>query len=274
MNGVKFIGRLGNQLFQFSFGYNVSKIRGVTLFYIFYKIGVNKTDIHKYFNLPNFNIFNNSLLKYIYYLKYKPRSQEIVNDFEFEEYNILPNTIIGGYFQSEKYFIESRNELKSNIKVKKVYQKLFNHKYKNLYSNNRVVAIHIRLTDYVDHGNDSLGGKDLTLPFSYYKKVIDSITPLESYKLIFISDNINEVMKYFGCYANTYFENNSAIIDFQIIQNADICILSNSTFAWWAAYLSNKEKPIVYAPKYWLGFKVKKEYPAGIMSVNYNWIDV
>jgi len=49
-----------------------------------------------------------------------------------------------------------------------------------------------------------------------------------------------------------------------------VLILANSTFSWWGAYL-NPNNPVVFAPKYWLGFKVNLEYPKGIMSVDWNW---
>jgi hypothetical protein len=46
--------------------------------------------------------------------------------------------------------------------------------------------------------------------------------------------------------------------------NADICILSNSTFGWWGAYL-NPKKPEIIASKYWLGRAQKKEYPTNVV---------
>jgi hypothetical protein len=36
-------------------------------------------------------------------------------------------------------------------------------------------------------------------------------------------------------------------------------ILSPSSFGWWGSYLM-KDRDIVFAPKYWLGFESKVEY--------------
>jgi hypothetical protein len=56
--------------------------------------------------------------------------------------------------------------------------------------------------------------------------------------------------------------------------NADKLIISNSSFAWWGTYL-NKKNAEVFAPRYWLGFKIRKEYPVGIFnSLNWNLVEV
>jgi len=71
---------------------------------------------------------------------------------------------------------------------------------------------------------------------------------------------------------NALFANNDMITDFQIIMNADACIISNSSFAWWAAYLNSKKDKKIYCPEHWLGFKIKREYPENIIPGE--WIKV
>jgi|SRR5690606_1802039 len=62
------------------------------------------------------------------------------------------------------------------------------------------------------------------------------------------------------------------------LQNAKALIISNSSFAWWAANL-NPKKPLVLVPNFWLGFKIKKEFPYSgdktqhiISSAHYSYI--
>jgi hypothetical protein len=57
--------------------------------------------------------------------------------------------------------------------------------------------------------------------------------------------------------------------------NADVCILSNSSFSWWGAWLNTKPGKVIYGPQNWLGFGKNDEYPAGISTnLPVNWISL
>ena len=99
----------------------------------------------------------------------------------------------------------------------------------------KIVTIHIRKTDYTDLGHLNLGRADLSLPFSYYHNVIAKIHNGNNH-YIFISDDPALIAGEFDYLKDKYISNDNAIVDFQHMLNADICIIANSTFSWWAAY--------------------------------------
>lgn len=135
--------------------------------------------------------------------------------------------------------------------------------------------VHIRRTDYLFFGKESLGGKNMCLPDGYFINCLNKIKNINDYLIIFISDDIIYARKRFSnMYFKAQFESNDEIIDFQLLMYADVLVISNSTFAWWAAYLNQKPNKIVYAPKYWLGFKKKIEYPVNILHPNWIVVEV
>ena len=158
------------------------------------------------------------------------------------------------------------------LKLKEKYIREYNAKYGELFNNNKIVVVHIRRTDYMSYGERRK--RDISLPLAYFKKRLDAIENLNEYQVIFVSDDTDKVKKVFKAQSNFTFSNNSEIIDFQLIQNADISIISNSTFAWWAAYLNSKKYKKVYAPKDWFGFRIGRDHPKGIMTDKFIWCDV
>ena len=88
-----------------------------------------------------------------------------------------------------------------------------------------------------------------------------------------IGDDTEFLKKKFSSNTHFLFEKNDEITDFQILMNANIVISSNSSFAWWGCFLNRRQNKKVFAPKYWLGFKVKQEYPVGIMVKDWEWIE-
>jgi len=170
-----------------------------------------------------------------------------------------------GYFQGEYYFEGICEDLKALFTIKPNFQEQYINKYSYLLSNDRFIVIHIRRTDYIDMGWD--------IPKEYYQYALSKIENIEQYDIYFIGDDMESVNRDFSSVPNAHFERNSSIVDFQLIQHAPIAIISNSSFAWWAAYLSHKEKPRIIAPKYWLGYNERQTKPFFIETKKFEWID-
>ena len=241
-------GRLGNQLFQYSFAICIRKYFKVISFY------------HYKFVIKIFN-----LLKYFKHFK-------IIKQDVSERNNHILNLVVNdahyyGCFQSTDYFFNNEQLLKQSYKIKNKYIKGFKSKYGNLIKN-KTLVIHYRIGDFEIFGGIETGGVNLCLPDVYYENALKLVEKKEDYDLIIVTDDIEAAKSKLPNIKNKTIISDSEINDFQLLMHADILIISNSTFAWWGAYLNTKNAK-VYAPEYWLGFKIKKEFPYNIIPDNF-----
>lgn len=269
---IKLNGRLGNQMFQYAFAYASARLLGTSFFYR----SCYESRLTEYFELRLCERLLNRLFTLIYKCteKYEPfRFYEQQSHDNPRDFSLKNHTCYSGFFQSANYFAQSSIELQKIFSVKTKYVSKFHELYGKSFDDNLTVAVHVRRTDYVKYGGFAQGGPDLRLPLSYYIRAIKQIEDRDNYVFYFIGDDVDFVRKSFEHRRNYHFISNDEIIDFQVILNADICILANSSFSWWAAYLNKKKSKKVYAPKYWSGFKVLCEYPNGIVPCNWEQID-
>ena len=268
MVGVEFKGRFGNQLFQFFFLlYLKSNNKEKTFFFV----NPHHSTLTKYFDLGwRNNLILGSKIYSIFTrclpILCKFKTIHIPNINCPKKIEVRNNSVYTGFFQSEWYLKNTSDKFK--IRIKEKYVKSFNQQYGGIFKNEKTIVVHIRRTDYLKYGK-----RDISLPIEYFKSQLESIENLKSYKVFFVSDDIDFVKSYFGLKTNFVFSSNDDIIDFQLIKNADIAIISNSSFGWWAAYLSEKKNTVI-APKNWMAFRLGKEHPKGIMTSRFIWMDV
>jgi hypothetical protein len=146
-------------------------------------------------------------------------------------------------------------------------------KIKSNYDFENSIVIHARLRDYLTWGSDELGGIDLSLPSSYYLNAIKQFKASNDAPIILVSDDADLAFERLSFLKNIVVLNHTPQIRFQALLQARRLIISNSTFAWWAAWL-NPHQPQVMAPQHWIGFKVGKEYPHGIMAESFTPVPV
>jgi hypothetical protein len=268
MVGISFNGRLGNQLFQYCFYlYLKSKNRHLNFFFP----NPHHAYLEKYFELENednlligskiYSIVGRVFPKLISF-----RQVYVQNFFAPKEHTPMDFTMYNGFFQSDFYY----NQLATPplLNIKENYKADFKTKFGAIFEHNKTVVVHIRRTDYLTYGK-----RDISLPVEYFQRQLNSIENSQEYKIIFVSDDMEFVKSAFPAQSNYIYSTNSEIIDFQIIQHADIAIISNSTFAWWATFLSPKQNHVI-APKNWFGFRIGREHPKGIMTSRFDWRDV
>ena len=269
---VNIIGGLGNQMFQYAFGYSVSKESNSKI-----KLEVSGFNSYnqRHYALDLFNVKENSELKPKYdFLINKINSKhnsllskvsskllrELLRftKFYFQErerfvfdqnvFNIKTNTFFYGYWQNEKYFKKYRKELLEIFKLKDIHSQTKEYQQKIIKSES--VSLHIRRGDYLN----SIHG---TCDMKYYKQAVTEILKINKKANFFIfSDDISWV------------KNNLDFIDHKtlVLLESDIpdheemylmsqCkhnIIANSSFSWWGAWLNQNSDKKVIAPKKWL----------------------
>jgi len=268
MVGVRFKGRLGNQLFQYCF---LLYLKQKNPYGIFLFPNPHHAYLTRYFDLGNYHNLTLGSKLYSAFTRILPfilRMKEVYfhNFVSPREVEVNNNTIYNGYFQSDFYVKQLPDRVK--ILVKEKFRNRFNRQFGAVFKEQKTVAVHIRRTDYLTYGK-----RDISLPMEYYNQQLREIKDLDSRTVFFIGDDMDFIRSAFGAKPNFVFSQNDEITDFQIIQNADTAIISNSTFAWWAAYLSEKPQKVI-APRNWMGFRIGREHPKGIMTDKFTWVEV
>lgn len=292
---INIIGGLGNQMFQYAFGYAISKEKSVKI-----KLDTSGFDVYdlRSYELSLFNIEENSDLKpaYIFLLNqlngknntlliktfrkmlrgllrftsfYYQEKKEFV--FDKDVFNIKIDTYFYGYWQNEKYFKKYRKELLEIFTLKNIHPKTIEYQQQIVKSD--AVSIHIRRGDYVtDTHTNSVHG---TCDVRYYKRAVMEVLKNKKQAHFFIfSDDLDWAKKNLDFIDNkTFVRLESEIPDHEEMHLMSKCkhnIIANSSFSWWGAWMNKNSTKIVIAPKKW--FKNSKMNQSQI--VPHDWIKI
>ncbi len=254
------LGGLGNQLFQIACGYSLAKEYNK-------KLIINpRTNDGLTINTQRSNFDN---LFYNLEKEELPENPKYFHENGFN-YKRFPNLLnfdyltLYGYFQSEKYFINYKDEIKNLFLTPLQNSQPINFNKNNECFKNNTISLHIRRTDYLNHPNIHP-----TCSINYYIKALQKLN-YESKKVFIFSDDV----KY--CQENEFFKtiknkeivkrksiNNSSfntLIDFYNMSGCQNHIISNSTFSWWSSYLSQNPYKQIIAPKIWFGKDFKESW--------------
>lgn len=233
-------GGLGNQMFQIAATYALALRNNDTCGFEFEKCYTPKQGfsakkysetIYKKINKINNYIFTN------YYIE---------TFFGYKKIQYQQNLLLTGYFQSEKYFEDYKEQVKnlfyfSNEYISEVHQYLKT----NINNNNLNTVVHIRRGDYL-----LFSDFHSVCELDYYN---ESIKNIGDSNFIFISDDIQWVKKHFNLENYFFAEFNDEILELTLMTLVDNVIISNSSFSWWGAYLNRNKNKTVIAPKKWFG---------------------
>jgi len=239
-NAIGQLGRLGNQMFQYSALKGIARKNN----YNYCIPPSNNQDEWRDHQLFNpFKMTNVSLLNVQYIDGERPTIVE--NGFCFDEnlYNNCPKWVnIQGFFQSEKYFKEIENEIREDFEFR---EEIYDPAKEMIDSVDNPISLHIRRTDYI--GNENHHSLDL----NYYKKALDQFN---SDRTVIVFSDDPEWCKNQKLFFDDRFlvsENNNNYVDLCLMSLCKEHIIANSSFSWWGAWLAKSEK--VIAPSKWFG---------------------
>lgn len=187
--------------------------------------------------------------------------------------NIDQNIILNGYFQSYKYFWNYIEEIKKYLYLD---YELIN-KIKNYYLkfNNNILAIHIRLGDYL------INPDKFPIPSITYFKYALSLYDLNKYQIILFSDNLDlasEILNPLNLNfikASEFSECDEDQLYMLMLSNIRIC--SNSTYSLVSCYLNEMynfiEKSEYIFPNIWFHDKFIK-YNMHDLMINNKFIKI
>lgn len=237
----KFIGRLGNNFFQIAACIGYSKKYGV-------KWGIKKGYVEQGFQANQIDRFMPDLPycggSYRRYAEHQRGRDETW--FNYHEIPFFPEGVeLVGFFQSEKYFENAKEEVKETFGKYVAWDNDFN----------GWCSVHVRRGDYVQHS-----GSFPPVDKNYLSQAMNMMISKGFKRFLVFSDDIDWCEKNIYRYAESdreiqFFYGKDEWDDFSAMASCDHHIIANSTFSWWASYLGRNPNKVVITPsaETWFG---------------------
>jgi hypothetical protein len=188
----------------------------------------------------------------------KDYSQQIYRETQFhfnkQFYQQKTPLYLQGYWQSEKYFKPIADSIKQEFTFKEPI-KWADTSIANAIINTQSICLNVRRGDYVTikKTSDSLGFVGLDYLLNGVKYITQQV---EKPHFFVFSDEIQWCKEHIKInFPITFVSNDNPDQTFKedlaLMQLCKHFIISNSTFAWWAAWLANNPTKIVVSPKRW-----------------------
>jgi hypothetical protein len=223
MVSTRFIGRLGNSMFQVAvciayakrYGYAwaaPADARESSIHQVFPDLP--KTGVHPGRSFPKRDGYDPQWFDY------------------FDIPNVGPDVLLAGYFQSLKFFENAQDE------VKKAFALDINPI--------DAVSIHVRRGDYVTYANSFP-----PITYEFISDAVDVINEKENrfHNVIIFSDDIPWCKERFSNWHGvTFSEGRTEREDLSLMASCSHHIIANSSFSWWGAYLGHNPNKIIVCP--------------------------
>lgn len=268
------LGGLGNQMFQYAAGRALSLATEQPLLldlrsFKSYKLH-NGFEINHAFNAPVNSAAEFDLHRLLGWRAYELplrvlrrvessllRGKNLVIEPHFNYWGgfskIRKPSYLTGYWQSEKYFTDYEDVIRSDFSFKRPLDSE-NRKISSHIQSYNSVSLHVRRGDYVTHAATS---KILnTCSVDYYQHAIQYIAERVTSPYFYIfSDNIQWVRDNIHIpFAAEYIDHNhgrNSFIDMHLMSLCKHHIIANSSFSWWGAWLNDNPNKLVVVPRKW-----------------------
>ena len=175
------------------------------------------------------------------------------------------NCYFEGYWQSPKYFEHYRSIVINTFRFSP-FTDLDNKTTEMQMKEENSVALHVRRGDYLREAN-YMG----ICTLDYYRKAIETaVGKIQSPRFFIFSNDIDwckdnivpMIQKYDVSFIDFNVGKNS-YRDMHLMSLARCCIVANSSFSWWGAWLNERNDKIVIAPSRWVNESDSKDiYPS------------
>jgi hypothetical protein len=235
--GITLMGGLGNRLFQIASLYGLSKKFNRKM-----NIRENQENAHSSINYFT-NILRNFNLPELQrpFLEIREPGHMPLKMFIHSLPNISVSLI--GYFQSEEYFYNYREELIKLLEIEPHIRENILRKYPDI--KNRYF-IHIRRGDYVNHPLHFINLDN------YYQNCIEFIKSKDVEAKFYLLSNDNEYCKTLNwkdCDLIEDYDEVEGLYIMSLCYKGGIC--PNSSYSWWGSWLNTNNEKIVIFPNKW-----------------------
>lgn len=166
--------------------------------------------------------------------------------FELPE-NVKSDSFFDGYFQSPRFFENIKSELKKELIPNHAFSNS-EKKFLSKIQNTNSVCVTIRLGDYINNSTHQVCTR------SFYERAMDKMREMYPDCTFFIfSDEIKRAKEIFDFKYPVIYDSGEMkdYVSLNVMSNCKHFIISNSSFSWWAQYLSEYDRKSVIAPDRW-----------------------
>ena len=258
-NSLVFIvmGGLGNQLFQFANAFALGKEYNLDLLAETKLASISNLKFKRKFRLKEIISdikiisFISQIKIFVYFItgiNFSKNSFFFTKEISFNKYNKLKvdkkiyENILFGYWQTEKYFSKYTKEIENNIILPLKGSSQFN-EFMSLIKGTNSVAICVRIYEELPNDKSIVGGEE---DLEFYNKAVDLILKNVPNPTFFIfSQKKYSIIKNLNLRGNVIYilgeeSDFDEIYNLSLISNCKSHIISNSSYYWWGAWLSEK----------------------------------